>query len=617
MVGRRSASILLAYALGVAAPVAALGIGMLMRPISYDIPFMPFFLAVACVSRFAGPGPGAVAIVLSALLANIYFLPPHGEMAFGMRPLTATAMFVAVASIIHALTRLLRRAQRERTEALDQLQSVFTLAHVPVAVFEGPDHVFTLANPAFRALFPGVELVGRKIGEALPELVELDVVSILDRVYRTGERQVGSESPIHLKGNPELRYFDFLVDAVRDNAGHVTGVISINVDVTSQVLARRRLEVARSKAESSDRAKDEFLAMLGHELRNPLSPIVTALELMKIKGGAASRERQVIERQVNHLLRLVDDLLDVSRVARGKIALRRETLDLSQVVAKAVEMADPLLEQRAHRLEIDVPPGLRLSGDAIRLAQVFANLLSNAAKYTDAGGHISIEARTSGGRVQVSVSDDGVGIAPELLPRVFDMFVQGHRSVDRGQGGMGLGLALVRNLVKLHGGNVTVHSPGVGRGSQFTVELPLLAEAEAAAPMPQAETDLARAAAPMRILVVDDNVDAATTLGDLLRDVGHSVVVAHDGPSALEASGQFAPDLAILDIGLPVMDGYELATRLRERFKEHSPYLVALTGYGQPSDRARSSAAGFDLHLVKPIDANRLLDVIGQAPDQR
>jgi signal transduction histidine kinase/ActR/RegA family two-component response regulator len=616
MGGRRIPSTL-AYALGVLAPAAALGLGLLLRPIIYDVPFMPFFLAVACVTRFAGPGPGALSIAVSALLAGIYFLPPHGQTSFGPRQWMAIALFVGVASIIHLLSRLLRRAERERTDALERLQSVFMQAQVPVAVFEGPEHVFTLANPAFRALFPGVELLGRKITDALPELTGRGPMAMLDRAYRTGERQIGSEAPFHLKGSPEVRYFDFLVDVVRDPQGRVTSVINIDVDVTSQVLARKRLEVARSKAESSDRAKDEFLAMLGHELRNPLSPIVTALELMKLKGDSASRERKVIERQVAHLMRLVDDLLDVSRVARGKIALRKEAIALSSVVAKAVEMASPLLEQRAHRLDIEVPEGLRLHGDETRLAQVFANLLSNAAKYTDAGGHITVRASTSAGRVRVSVIDDGVGIAPELLPRVFDMFVQGHRSVDRGQGGMGLGLALVRNLVKLHGGEVSVHSEGLGRGSQFTVELPLLAEAEVVAPVAKAEPDVARAAVPMRILVVDDNVDAAITLGDLLRDVGHSVMVAHDGPSALEASARFQPELAILDIGLPVMDGYELAARLRERFKEQSPYLVALTGYGQPSDRERSSAAGFDLHLVKPIDATRLLDVIEQAPDQR
>ena len=386
----------------------------------------------------------------------------------------------------------------------------------------------------------------------------------------------------------------------------------------AQAIERARLyeenRAARAAAEGASQAKDEFMAMLGHELRNPISPIVTALQLMKLRGDVKStKEQNVIERQVQHLVRLVDDLLDISKITRGKVQLDKRPLELSAIVAKAVEMASPLFEQRGHHFSVSVPRlGMRLDADETRLAQVIANLLTNAAKYTEPGGNITLRAWRDGHEVVVQVKDDGVGIPRELLPRVFDLFVQGYRASDRGQGGLGIGLALVRNLVSLHHGTVTALSDGPGCGSEFVVRLPVVREAHAPEPTSAqaAPREPARCALPRRVLVVDDNEDAAELLAEMLDQVGHEVAVATDGPRALAMLDAFQPEVAVLDIGLPVMDGYELAVKLRERLVDVPLRLIAVTGYGQDHDRARSRKAGFELHFVKPLHPDKLITAI-------
>jgi signal transduction histidine kinase/ActR/RegA family two-component response regulator len=384
-------------------------------------------------------------------------------------------------------------------------------------------------------------------------------------------------------------------------------------------LRRRReleeaLRYAREKAEAASSAKDEFLAMLGHELRNPLSPIVTALELLKLRGdGRGPRELEVIERQTRHLIRLVDDLLDVSRITRGKVELRKAAIEIRDVLAKATEIASPLLEERRHHFRVDAPPrGLLLQADEARLAQVVANLLTNAAKYTDPGGHVVLSARRKGNEAVIEVRDDGIGIAPTLLPRIFDLFVQGRQSSDRAEGGLGIGLALVRNLVSMHGGTVEARSEGVGKGSTFVVRLPALDSAPAEGKRRSVVEGPARSAdrGTRRILVVDDNADARDLLTEILQRAGHEVRAADSGPAALALLQEFVPDIAILDVGLPAMDGYELGARLRADLGPRAPVLVALTGYGQDGDRARSKSAGFCAHLVKPLEASELLATI-------
>jgi len=369
-------------------------------------------------------------------------------------------------------------------------------------------------------------------------------------------------------------------------------------------------ETARREAETANRAKDEFLAMLGHELRNPLAPIVTALHLMKRRGDSANEvERRIIERQVAHLLRLVDDLLDVSRIARGKIQLENDRVDMKGVVDTALELTQPLLEKRARPVELVLPDDATfVCGDAVRLAQVLCNLLTNAAKFTPPDGRIVVHLTRDGDMVELAVEDEGSGISADLLPRVFDLFSQGEQAIDRRAGGLGLGLAIVKVLVRLHRGSVSAESAGPGRGSRFVVRLPA-ADAPALTP-PLQDAPLPAARRSARILLVDDNRDAIEMLGALLRDAGHEVQSAADAPGALSAIDAVLPELALLDIGLPGMDGYQLAARLRADPRCAGMRLVALTGYGRQPDRERALAMQFDEHLVKPVAAERLLDVV-------
>jgi CheY-like chemotaxis protein/anti-sigma regulatory factor (Ser/Thr protein kinase) len=354
--------------------------------------------------------------------------------------------------------------------------------------------------------------------------------------------------------------------------------------------------------------------MLGHELRNPLAPILTALQLMKLRGDVgAERERDVIERQAHHLVRLVDDLLDISRITGGKVQLKRAPVEISEIVADAIDIASPVLEQQSHRLVTSVPEaGLRVDVDANRVAQVVANLLTNAAKYTPVGGRVEVRASAKGRRVVLTVRDNGAGIAPDLLPRIFDPFVQGAQDRNRPQGGLGLGLAIARGLVDAHGGALRATSGGLGKGSEFTLELPQAGGDGGHVEEKRMQRKPIPRTPRLKVLVVDDNRDAAAVLGDALEAAGYVVRIAHDGPSALELAAVLRPDAALLDIGLPVMDGHELGQRLVELMGEPRPKLIALTGYGQDTDRARSREAGFDEHLVKPIDLDRLQAVVSR-----
>jgi len=379
---------------------------------------------------------------------------------------------------------------------------------------------------------------------------------------------------------------------------------------------RARAEVALREA---DKQKDDFLAMLGHELRNPLAPISTAVHLLRLRGKEEiAREVSVIERQSRHIERLVDDLLDVSRITQGKVSLSRDSVEVADLVAGAIELASPLIEQARHTLSVNVPQrGLVVEVDRGRMMQVFSNLLTNAAKYTPAGGNISITAVRDGGEIVISFEDTGAGISAELLPRVFDLFVQSRRTLDRSQGGLGLGLAIVKNLVAMHGGSVSAKSEGLGHGSTFTVRLPD-ARISPIPNEPEQSPAIARSQPNgHRVLIVDDNEDGAEMLAQLLERLGYRTATAHDGPNALRIAAEFSPQIALLDIGLPIMDGYELAKRIREQWADVK--LVAITGYGQESDRERAHRTGFQSHLTKPVNVEvltKLLETMRGA-DQR
>ncbi len=368
---------------------------------------------------------------------------------------------------------------------------------------------------------------------------------------------------------------------------------------------RKRAEEALREA---DRRKDEFLAMLAHELRNPLAPLRNALEVLRLKGTDDAEVRwaqDVIERQVQQLTRLVDDLLDVARFNRGKINLQLAPVDLAAVVARAVEISRPLIDAHKHALDVTLPEqAMRVAGDLTRLAQALSNLLNNAAKYTEEGGRIELTVAPSGVEAVLRVRDTGAGIAADMLPHVFEMFTQAPGSIARSEGGLGLGLTLVRMLVEMHGGTVAAHSEGAGHGSEFVVRLPLLREA---APPPAAAAEQRPRTVPARnILVVDNNHDAGESLALLLRLHSHDVRTAYDGPAALDLARARPPDVVLLDIGMPGMDGLEVARRLRRDLGLQQALLVALTGYGGEDDRRRSQEAGFNAHLVKPLDLDAL-----------
>jgi signal transduction histidine kinase len=526
--------------------------------------------------------------------ADDYLVKP-----FSARELLARVEMQLLRASIRAVESLQRR----------QLADIFEQAPAAIAILRGPTHVFELANPAYLALIGFRDVLGKASREALPELDGQGMFDLLDRVYATGEPHVGRAVRVMVARTPtaplEESYFDFVYYPMRDAMGRVDGISVVVFEVSDLVRARR-------EAETANRTKDEFLAMLGHELRNPLAPMLTALQLMRLRGDTGvERERIVIERQTRHLVRLVDDLLDVSRIARGKIDLRVERVDAADVVAKAIEMASPLLEEREHDLHVDLARGLVVDGDPARLAQVMANLLTNAAKYTERGGTVTVRGDSRDGFALLSVRDSGMGIAPDMLPRVFDMFTQERQALARTQGGLGLGLSIVRNLVELHGGTVEAFSEGRNRGSEFVVRLPLSSGAAAEAGRESAPRVQAR---PERegplVLIVDDNADAAAMLAEYVRSLGYRVRTAHDGPAALKSAAEILPHVALLDIGLPVMDGYELAARLREIQRGDGLKLVAVTGYGQAADRDRSRQAGFDAHLVKPVDLDDLAGVL-------
>jgi len=393
--------------------------------------------------------------------------------------------------------------------------------------------------------------------------------------------------------------------------GH--SVIQANIrDITERSrLERQTHEQAEALAELHHR-KDEFLAMLSHELRNPLSAIFNALHILRLEDTENPIQRKakiVLERQVGQLAHLIDDLLDVSRVITGRIQLHRERLEMRGIVERALESVRSLIEQRKHQLSVSLPAEpIWLQGDSTRLEQIVVNLLNNAAKYTDEGGQIWITVEQERGEVVLRVWDTGVGIAPELMPRIFDLFTQAERTLDRSQGGLGIGLSLVEKLVELHGGTVEAHSAGFGQGSEFIVRLPALSSA--AEPIIARTETAKQPAQTSRVLVVDDNMDAADMLVMMLQMFGHEVQAAYTGQTALETAVEYRPDVVLLDIGLPDMNGYEVARRLRQQPQTKDVRLIAMTGYGQDSDRQRSEEAGCEYHLVKPVDPQKLQDLL-------
>jgi PAS domain S-box-containing protein len=406
----------------------------------------------------------------------------------------------------------------------------------------------------------------------------------------------------------EWRWFMVAGTALKDAAGKPYRMAGSMIDITERKEAEQTLHEA-------SRAKDEFLATLAHELRNPLAPIRTGLEILKKDAGngpPSQRARGIIERQLVHMIRLIDDLLDISRITSGKIHLEKKPMALRTVIESAVETSRPGVEAGQHQLDIDLPAEeIQVDADFTRLAQSVSNLLNNAAKYTPAGGRILLQVRRDGADALIRVQDNGVGIPPEMLERVFQLFAQVGRTIERSQGGLGIGLSLVRSLVELHGGSVTAESAGAGQGSTFTIRVPCLAPAHGAAAPAVTAAPVARVG--LRVLLADDNVDAADTMSAILEMSGHAVRTVYSGQEALDAAAAFAPDVMLLDIGMPGMSGYEVAQRLRADGRYARTVLVALTGWGSESDRSLAMEAGFDHHLTKPVDQHALAPLLRRA----
>ncbi|MGH8298568.1 MAG: hybrid sensor histidine kinase/response regulator [Steroidobacteraceae bacterium] len=447
------------------------------------------------------------------------------------------------------------------------------------------------------------EAIGRSITLIIPPDRLEEEQHILDTLKR-GERIEHFETTRVAKDGRPIEV-SLTVSPMRNAAGVVIGASKIARDITARKHAERLLQEREEALRLADQRKDEFLALLGHELRNPLAPIHNATEVLSCLLPADSRALvavEMIRRQAAQLTRLVDDLLDIGRITQGRIRLQLEPLELATVMAQAFETIAPLLQQKRHKVSvISSYEPLYVNGDFVRLVQCVANILSNAVKYTDPTGEIQVRLRAEESSAVIEISDNGLGIAPDLLPRVFDIFVQGEGSIDRAQGGLGVGLAIVKRLVEQHGGTVAVRSPGTGQGSTFAIRLPRI-------PRPQAlaTQEPPVKAAPRRVLIVDDNADAANSLAMLLGLHGHETRVAFSGQEALERIESFQPDVVLLDIGLPETNGYALAARLRSLPKLQGVRLVALTGYGQAEDQLRALAAGFDAHVVKPVDLSAL-----------
>jgi PAS domain S-box-containing protein len=497
------------------------------------------------------------------------------------------------------------RAERDRSQViLNSIAEGFALIASDWTVLQvNPEGLRLSSRTAEQA-------IGRNHWDVWPEAIDTPLGHMYHEVKAT--RVAGRAEYLHRLPDGQERFYEVRAYPTADG-----GIVSFFLDITERKLAEEKLRAA-------DQRKDEFLAMLAHELRNPLAPISAAAELLKIGRLDEARLRQssaIIGRQVRHMTSLVDDLLDVSRVTRGLVTLARAPVAARTIVDEAIEQVRPLFEARRQHLAVRLAdPEATVLGDKARLVQVLANLLNNAAKYTPEDRRIEIETRTGNGEggasLVLTVRDEGIGMEPELAGRVFDLFTQAKRSSDRSQGGLGLGLALVKNLVELHGGSVVCDSPGLGQGSSFVVRLPLMQPAAHGADSGACAAAPAGQPPPLRLLVVDDNVDAAATLAMLLEACGYAVMVEHESPRALEIALRERPDAALLDIGLPEMDGNELARRLRADPRTRGMLLVAVTGYGQEQDRRLALEAGFDHHMVKPVELDKLAAILSSLGSQ-
>jgi PAS domain S-box-containing protein len=581
-----------------------------------QFPFVTTFSAVAVAAYYGGWLPALLSAVFGFIACGLLFTPlaqatPVQEQVVGF------AVYAATCSVLIVLAESTRSAQRTLFAEHERLRT--TLASIG-------DGVITTDAGARVAYLNGVaealtgwtqsEAEGRPLDEVfsiVDEQTQRTVENPASRALREGAIVGLANHTVLRSKDGRLIPIDDSAAPIRDRTGRIAGCVLIFRDVAEKRQADRELAESRASLQAADRRKDEFLAMLAHELRNPLAPMRNSLEIMRLARddrSVADQALATMERQIDQMVHLVDDLLDVARISRGKIELRRERVDLRAVIEQAVELCKPLAQSRQHDVRVSLPAEtVLLQADAVRLSQVLSNLLHNACKYTEPGGRIELVAHAQGSELVVTVRDTGIGIPAEMLPRVFEMFTQMDQTLERAQGGLGIGLTLARELVEMHGGTIEARSDGPGRGTEMIVRLPVVVEQQSISERPfslPVEGSRGRS-----ILVVDDNKDNADSLSTLLRLRGHTTSTANDGPEAIEAAERIRPDLVLLDIGLPRMSGLEVCRSIREQAWGRSMIVVALTGWGQEEDRVKSRDAGFDHHLVKPVQIEELSRLIG------
>jgi signal transduction histidine kinase/CheY-like chemotaxis protein len=587
--------------------------------------FLPFFPAILLAGFLGDLAPGLLSLILSLAVVDYFALEPARSLQIARHTDWLALVMCAIAGgSVLVLSVTARRLLLEARNTRRRLQEALSKARDVERRFEAALKVgsiiawacdgrrrYTWMYMAHRKCC--VDCIGRAITDEYPPEKYPEYTEAIDHVWATGE---GKRLSVAFEHDGELRHFFSTIEPVKEENGRVVGLVGASMDTTELHQAQESVRASEAALREADRRKDEFVAMLAHELRNPMAPIRYAAEILKngVSDKALQHARTVIERQSAHMTRLLDDLLDMSRVTRNVVELRRSRLDLCALLTDVVEMARPQLTEVHHRLLLSLPPGpVIVHGDPARLQQIFGNLIDNAAKYTPRGGRIEIRAETRLEHVIVDVTDTGIGLTAEMLPRVFDLFSQLHKPCH-GKGGLGIGLTVVKRIVELHGGSIQVNSEGLNRGARFTVGLPLVSPLEQPGPVEVLGRDnvVPLYNSQPRILVVDDNQDATETLSALLRLDGFSVRVAYSGSEALMAFEEVQPAVVLLDMGLPDMDGAEVARRIRSRPDGGKVRLIAITGWGQEADRRRTRAAGIDAHLVKPVDPRQLLELLAR-----
>ena len=632
MLQRPIPSRLARYSIAIAAVAVATLIRFALGPlVGTGAPFTIYLLAVVVTASYGGFGPGLVAALLGLILGDLLFVSPAGVMTLDSVGVIRIVSFLLIGVAISAVSEQWHRARRrdeQRAEELElrdkerhalveelahskqALESLVLGAPMPIVVID-TDRTVKLWNEAAERVF------GWKAEDVLWKTIPIVPTHLVpESVARTkavarGER-LDLLSTVRQHKDGRMVHVELSAAPLYGSRGSVESIVLILNDVTERTTAQNALSESEERLREANQRKDEFLATLAHELRNPLAPIRNSLQVMRLSGHdvfAVEKASSLIERQVTQLVRLTDDLLDISRINIGKMDLRKERIDLRTALQSAIESSRPLIDSRHHRLTTNLPSeAILLDADMTRLAQVVSNLLQNAAKYTPTGGSIELSASRQGSDVVIAIRDNGIGIAAEMLPRVFELFMQVDRSEERAQGGTGIGLTLVKRIVELHGGRVEARSEGLGDGSEFIVTLPALE----AAPAITKRTDgngappRGRSSTARQILVVDDSEDSASSLAMLLDLMGHETRTAYDGTEAIRLAYEFRPELIFLDLGMPGMSGYEVCRRLREGSEGAAMTVIALTGWGQEEDRQRTRQAGFDYHLVKPVEPNAL-----------